>query len=284
MTRSMRCSSTSDRRSSSSPRVATLRVSARLSRGSGVHEPDEIQPVFGVLADLSGDELADLARTDDERAHGVGARSSRECPCNRASGRHENDRKEPERDETSELRRREPGHPDESLEEPRSERDDYERRRRSRRSSNGRCAPRLARRVPGACASSEPHRQRQDEEEDLPARLDAIAALRSETQATTCANASVMPIASAATSARRMSQPLRPCVATRSATSHESRRERRRSHPTPRPLRRRRFGRQPPSPPFPRISSCQAPVEPDHEPALSRAYSHGGSFGKGVPP
>ena len=36
-----------------------------------VDEPDEIQPVLGVLADLPGDELADLARTDDERAHGV---------------------------------------------------------------------------------------------------------------------------------------------------------------------------------------------------------------------
>ena len=40
--------------------VARLR--AALQR-LGVDEPDEIQPVFGVLADLAGDELADLART-----------------------------------------------------------------------------------------------------------------------------------------------------------------------------------------------------------------------------
>ena len=51
----------------------------------GVDEADEIEPVFGVLTDLPGDELADLARTDDERAHGVRARAPGEGPCDGAS-------------------------------------------------------------------------------------------------------------------------------------------------------------------------------------------------------
>ena len=73
MTRSIRCSATSAWRSSSPPSVADVtRLGPALER-LGVDEADEIEPVFGVQPDLAGDELADLAGPDDDRAHCVPA-------------------------------------------------------------------------------------------------------------------------------------------------------------------------------------------------------------------
>ena len=49
------------------PEHAMCSRSPRRSLGGRVDEADEIEPVLRVLEELAGDELADIARTDDQR-------------------------------------------------------------------------------------------------------------------------------------------------------------------------------------------------------------------------
>ena len=139
----------------------------------GVDETEQVEAILGMLSDLAGDELPDVACTEHDRSHGVRARTAAQRASHRAGCRDERDREQPEDDEPLRLRRGEPCQPRQHLEEPRSERDDDE---DADELVHGRVVGALL--VPLVVAlqlrEHQPHRQRQEEEEDLAARLDAI--------------------------------------------------------------------------------------------------------------
>ena len=69
-----------------------------------VDEADDVEAVLGMLEELLRDQLADAARSDDQRVLDVGRRSSHERPRDDAATRDEHDRRHPEGEELAEVR------------------------------------------------------------------------------------------------------------------------------------------------------------------------------------
>ena len=73
-TRSTSSTRTSSGSWSGVPRIAELAEPGRVSLGFRVDEAEHVDPVLGVLANLLGHELADVARPDDDRVLEIGDR------------------------------------------------------------------------------------------------------------------------------------------------------------------------------------------------------------------
>ncbi len=142
-----------------------------------VDEPEKLESVFGMLANLACHELPDLARSEDDRPHRVRAGATCQRPRHGASDDDEADRQQPEDDETTQLRGRQVGHPRQRLEEPGAERDHDE---HPDELVHGRVVGTflVALVQPVELRQDEPHGQHEEEQEHLALGLHAVGRCR----------------------------------------------------------------------------------------------------------
>ena len=94
--------------------------------GAPVDEADDVQAVFGVLADLAVEELRHISRTDDDHVLNVGRVTPADDADRRSDERNEQDRRQPKDDEPRQGRVRQAGEMRDREEGPGSDRDDLE--------------------------------------------------------------------------------------------------------------------------------------------------------------
>jgi len=92
----------------------------------GVHETDEIHPVFRMDKELPRKQLSDLARTDYDRVLDIGRVPPRKRPRPGAADANERDRKGPEDDELLRARMRDIAQICDDRNEPHADRDHME--------------------------------------------------------------------------------------------------------------------------------------------------------------
>ncbi len=93
-----------------------------------VDEPDEVETVLRMMAQLLRYELADVAGTEDDRVLEVGEGAAREHSCDGSARGDEDDREQPEAEESGEARIRRVRHRRDAEEQPASDRDQVQHR------------------------------------------------------------------------------------------------------------------------------------------------------------
>ena len=172
-----RCtSSSSTRRGRSSVVPISVRFPFPFPSGCEVvpvDEPDDVEPVLGMLLDLVGEQLRDLARPDDDDVLHVRHLTASDQPAERAKERDERDRDQPEHDEPPEVRVR---HVDDVREDEVGPGSERERLEHADDVVDGRVVGTLLVAVVEAVdvEQEDPERHRRREEDDLPGRNDRV--------------------------------------------------------------------------------------------------------------
>ena len=148
------------------PRIRRLASPGRFSRRVPVDEAEQVDSVLGVLTELVGHELADVAGPDDDRVLEIGDRATAERASESTGARHEHDSREPERDLTLERRIGKPGRLGGDEEHPGPHRHEME---NAEQVIGGRVVGSLLVGVvePVEASSDEPQRHGREEDQDL---------------------------------------------------------------------------------------------------------------------
>ncbi len=139
-----------------------------------VDEAEEPDAVLGVMLDLPRDKLADIASPDNDAVLRVDVHLAHDRACEHPPDRDEDQREEPEGDETVDLRMDELRHPAGDEDEPGAERDERE---HAERLVGGRVVgARVVELVQAeALREQDPDGQRDEEEQELEAQRHMLA-------------------------------------------------------------------------------------------------------------
>ena len=145
-----------------------------------VDKANDVEPVFGVLADLAVEELRHVARADDDHVLDVGRVASADDASGRPEQGDEYDSSQPEDDEPRQRRVGQAGEMSDREERPGSNRDDLEDAEDV--VHRGVIASLLVPVVEGVCAREKnPQRQAGGEQGDFPSNVNSVSDGRGRT-------------------------------------------------------------------------------------------------------